>query len=223
MVHAKLPGTARLIVSSAAATASLVLLGVGCLADPQPSEVQCTSGGATYRVGDTFKAFDCNTCTCTSSGRVQCSVEPCVCELGGKTIARGDSVPSLDGCNTCTCLAGGLACTERYCAPDGGADGASDARVDAGGACSYDGKVYPDGATFPATDGCNTCTCTAATVGCTKRACADAGDAGDAGYTCPPDGTINCMPPLTPPLARLCSGPEHDFIVAKCPGVRFVY
>jgi hypothetical protein len=37
--------------------------------------------------------------------------------------------------------------------------------------CSYNGKTYSDGASFPSTDGCNTCTCSASGVGCTKKAC----------------------------------------------------
>lgn len=38
--------------------------------------------------------------------------------------------------------------------------------------CSYGGKTYAEGASFPATDGCNTCTCGAGgMVGCTKMAC----------------------------------------------------
>ncbi|MDF2692418.1 MAG: hypothetical protein K0S65_801 [Labilithrix sp.] len=38
--------------------------------------------------------------------------------------------------------------------------------------CSYDGQTYQPGDEFEATDGCNTCTCSASgSVGCTKKAC----------------------------------------------------
>jgi len=37
--------------------------------------------------------------------------------------------------------------------------------------CSYDGQTYAEGASFPSTDGCNTCSCGAGGVACTKRAC----------------------------------------------------
>ena len=38
--------------------------------------------------------------------------------------------------------------------------------------CSYNGETYTPGATFPATDGCNTCSCsTSGTAACTKQAC----------------------------------------------------
>jgi len=37
--------------------------------------------------------------------------------------------------------------------------------------CTYNGKTYSDGETFPAGDGCNTCTCTAPGIACTERAC----------------------------------------------------
>jgi hypothetical protein len=39
--------------------------------------------------------------------------------------------------------------------------------------CAYDGETYSPGASFPSTDGCNTCTCgSTGSVGRTKRACA---------------------------------------------------
>ncbi len=200
----------------------------GCLAEPTaPAEVRCSYAGASYRAGERFAATDgCNSCSCEENGRIACTLIGCVapgCLVGGRRYATGESFPSSDGCNTCTCMPAGVACTERACF-DAGSDASADAPADAPRACSYGGSTYPDGATFPATDGCNTCACTAGSVACTKKACVDAGDAGnDAGYTCPPDGTINCQPAVPPALAPLCSGPQHDFIVAKCPGVRFVY
>ena len=42
--------------------------------------------------------------------------------------------------------------------------------------CTYGGQTHPVGASFPATDGCNTCTCGAnGSVGCTKIGCVDGG------------------------------------------------
>lgn len=39
--------------------------------------------------------------------------------------------------------------------------------------CTYGGSTYNVGASFPSTDGCNTCNCgSTGSVGCTKRACA---------------------------------------------------
>jgi len=39
-------------------------------------------------------------------------------------------------------------------------------------ACTYEGTTYKPGDTFPATDECNTCTCSSSgNVGCTKKAC----------------------------------------------------
>jgi hypothetical protein len=44
---------------------------------------------------------------------------------------------------------------------------------DFGGSCRYDGKIYRIGERFPATDGCNTCSCEAGgAVACTEIACA---------------------------------------------------
>ena len=39
--------------------------------------------------------------------------------------------------------------------------------------CTYDGKSYPAGSTFPSSDGCNTCSCDGSgSLFCTERACA---------------------------------------------------
>lgn len=41
------------------------------------------------------------------------------------------------------------------------------------GTCAYSGKTYAAGSSFPASDGCNTCSCQAdGSVACTERACA---------------------------------------------------
>lgn len=43
-----------------------------------------------------------------------------------------------------------------------------------GSVCTYEGKSYADGASFPDTDGCNTCTCSGGSVSCTEKACVSA-------------------------------------------------
>ncbi len=53
--------------------------------------------------------------------------------------------------------------------------------------CTYNGTPYQFGQTFPATDGCNTCTCTySGQVSCTEMACNVTGDP----PTCLVDGTV---------------------------------
>ena len=48
------------------------------------------------------------------------------------------------------------------------------------GTCSYNGRVYRVGDTFAASDGCNTCSCTAGgAITCTERACLADGGSGD--------------------------------------------
>lgn len=37
--------------------------------------------------------------------------------------------------------------------------------------CTYDGKSWKEGDSFPSVDGCNTCSCTAGGVSCTEKAC----------------------------------------------------
>jgi hypothetical protein len=46
--------------------------------------------------------------------------------------------------------------------------------------CTHDGKTYPPNASFPAGDGCNTCSCTPEGVACTLIACGPRPDAGAA-------------------------------------------
>ncbi len=46
-----------------------------------------------------------------------------------------------------------------------------------GKTCEHGGQTYDVGETFPAGDGCNTCTCAAGgSVQCTKLACTDGGN-----------------------------------------------
>jgi hypothetical protein len=69
------------------------------------------------------------------------------------------------------------------------------------GRCSYNHQGYPKGASFPAGDGCNVCTCVASgQIACTEKACL-----GDAGFAHPadtapdaPDGAIADAPPDAP-------------------------
>lgn len=37
--------------------------------------------------------------------------------------------------------------------------------------CSYNGKIYKSGDSFPAQDGCNTCSCQGGKIACTLMAC----------------------------------------------------
>lgn len=210
-------------------TAGLAVVFGGCSSTAVPGEGACTYGGFSRAAGASFPSTDgCNTCTC-KAGAVACTEKACVgpasCSYGGVTHTQGASFPSTDGCNTCSCGAGGVvACTLVGCPVDGGGDGSLDAALSVdGGACTYGGTLHAVGTTFPATDGCNTCSCgDGGVVGCTKKLCLEAG-ATDAAYTCPPDGTINCMPIVPPANVPLCSGPQNAWIVANCPGVKFVY
>jgi hypothetical protein len=70
---------------------------------------------------------------------------------GGAAVAGTDSGNSGSG-------SGGSA-------PDAG--GGSDRRA----LCEYDGQFYDDGESFPASDGCNTCSCDDGAVGCTELGC----------------------------------------------------
>jgi hypothetical protein len=67
--------------------------------------------------------------------------------------------------------------------------GCSATGSDPGGQCTYAGSVHASGATFPAGDGCNTCSCDAhSTVICTRSVCLDGGGAGAGGAAGGPGG-----------------------------------
>ncbi len=124
----------------------------------------CFYNGSRYSVGVAFPMGDnCNTCSCSSTGTVMCTMMACPvgCEFNGAYLAAGESVPAGDGCNTCYCDAGsstgtaGISCTDMACI----------------GSCSYAGKMYANGESFASTDGCNSCSCSNGNVLCTAKAC----------------------------------------------------
>src|SRR5688572_15378848 len=79
------------------------------------------------------------------------------CSVGGVSHESGTTgIAASDGCNTCSCQDGQLECTLIGC------DVAT---------CSYEGREYSEGASFPSADGCNTCTCSEGGVACTERGC----------------------------------------------------
>ncbi len=94
-----------------------------------------------------------------------------MCVHEGKLYQPGESF-AID-CNSCTCTGGDFACTTKGCV----------------NGCFHDGEVHPHGSTFPAGDGCNTCSCGAnGSVSCTLAACGGSGSCvyGDTTY---PAGT----------------------------------
>ena len=158
-------------------------------------EGTCGYGGKTYTVGTTFDDTDgCNTCECRADG-VACTLMACLgdggfsrpdagpdssaeqtCTYSGKTYPYGVTFISADGCNECWCMGGQPTafCTLAACSKDAAVPGFETS----GGTCTYDGKSYPTGATFPSTDGCNTCECLwYRDVACTLKACL-----GDGGF-----------------------------------------
>jgi hypothetical protein len=129
--------------------------------------------GEVIHVGETIEIDDCNVCQCTDDGLL-CTAAwcPTVCELDDGTVVEvGDSVPAPDGCNTCYCGEdGGLYCTEMACVCDPATD--EDCEPPPPPTCEYEGERYEAGETFPAGDGCNTCSCTDdGFVACTLMAC----------------------------------------------------
>jgi hypothetical protein len=110
------------------------------------------------------------------------------CDWNGHHYA--DNEQWSNGCSQCTCSGGQPACGLNLCG------------------CDYDGSFHAVGSSFPASDGCNTCTCQQSNqVVCTQLACASAGcdyngshyDVGQTwsfgdcnSCTCMSDGSVAC-------------------------------
>lgn len=87
--------------------------------------------------------------------------------------------------------------------------------------CTYGDKSYPDGASFPSSDGCNSCSCMAGLVACTTRACEPScgeiisqyGAAVEAAKACDPHAASNpCTKAFVEGLACACgtfANPAH--------------
>lgn len=124
-------------------------------------------------------------------------IGPGTCQRDGEAYDVGDVVATCG--EECTCLS------------DGTFDCVAVPTLVPCDVCLWDGQTYAIGDSFPAGDGCNTCSCDAgsdggAVVGCTLKACpvctwdgvdywpGDTFPAGDGcnECTCEPDGSVSC-------------------------------
>ncbi len=129
-------------------------------------------------------------------------------EVAGKsTYADGESFP--DDCNTCTCRDGDVSCTE----------------IDCGVTCVHNGSYHGVGDTFPAGDGCNTCSCAeTGDVACTRLSCGSCAEASESyqeaffeAKACDPFADEQCSLLFTEGLACRCPvfvNPEHAEAIA---------
>ena len=172
---------------AAMATVALVAIGAGCAKEGlDTAQTTCSYGGKSYTSGESFKSTDgCNTCSCRSDGTVACTLMACLSDAG---------VPPSDGPSLPD------SAPDSAAAPDGATpDLAAVPDSDATVTCSYGGKTYDVGESFPSLDGCNTCDCaTFGRVTCTLLACPT-----DAA---PPPGDAVSPPDLasTPDVLEVC-------------------
>ena len=129
----------------------------------------CGCDGKTYgnACGAAMKGASINYKGKCKSGGIACKTD-CDCIKHGNVCHQGKCAP-LKRMNTCP------ACGSKNCTPGAACYDSNTNQVGVCGAgpsgCKYNGKEYKDGATFPAGDGCNTCTCKNGQALCTKRPC----------------------------------------------------
>lgn len=175
--------------------------GIGCVEDPSCRGNSCVVDGVPMKDGERSYSDGCSYCDCID-GQLICTdgeCDPCwgsfrdgsgictapfggdapayccddqgVCEASGGTwdpIACGDyTCGAPQNCDAvipgCDCGAGANFEPGLGCVPDPSC---------ATNSCFYDGAVYGEGASWPADDGCNHCTCFEGSVYCTEIACA---------------------------------------------------
>lgn len=132
----------------------------------------CTVGDKTYQDGESFPSDDgCNTCTCVdgAAGCTKIGCEAGICDLPFEQGSCDAAFPRFWH------NAASGACEEVIY---GGCDGnennfetLEDCRSACVTSCTQGDKTYEDGASFPAGDGCNSCTCDEGTIACTLIGC----------------------------------------------------
>lgn len=174
MIRRNRPLSLCTLLSWSLALPAVAMVSLGCDSEVKtvPPEPGCLYDGVRYQVGDWFDAGDdCNSCGCQADGRVACTTMACPedgCVYDGQDLFPHDCVcTDSQCCELCCCEPGGVVSCEPM--------------NDCDSVCEWDGAHYAAGETFPAGDGCNTCTCyESGSVQCTTAEC----------LSCEHDGSI---------------------------------
>lgn len=109
------------------------------------------------------------TAVCSEENQIGSEVIPECVDLEGSFHRVGESYVGPDGCNDCKCLAGGNACTRRFCQPDVSARLLDEDYIEE---CKdVDGTKHKLGESYIGPDGCNDCKCMEGGSACTKKLC----------------------------------------------------
>ena len=134
----------------------------GSRSQPPPSPT-CVVSGTTYQAGTSWPAPDgCNTCSCDGQGRVACTQIGCAPRQPGQP----PPPPPPAACPP------GYVYNGQYCAPQTQSQTPPGSPPPSGVTCVYGGVSHRAGETWPAADGCNTCSCDqTGLAACTQMGC----------------------------------------------------
>ena len=163
-----------------------------CQAQQCDSNARCDSGGCVCITGyqgdgHTCTRIDpCKSTPCKNGGACSATATGFSCNCAGTGFMGSTCQEPVDDCAGKPCKNGGT-CTDKVndyaCACASGWTGKN---CDRSTGCDYGGKHYTSGKTFPAGDGCNTCSCSASGAAiCSTQVCIGAACGGLAGAKCP--------------------------------------
>jgi hypothetical protein len=163
-----------------------------CQAQQCDTNARCDNGGCVCITGyqgdgHTCTRIDpCKSTPCKNGGACSATATGFSCNCAGTGFMGTTCLEPVDDCASKPCKNGGT-CTDKVndytCACASGWMGKN---CDQSTGCDYGGKHYGSGTTFPASDGCNTCSCnTSGAAVCTSQTCSGGACGGLTGAKCP--------------------------------------
>jgi hypothetical protein len=167
-------------------------LDTSCQAQHCDADARCEGGGCVCITGfegdghTCTRSDPCQSTPCANGGACSATASGFSCDCAGTGFTGTTCREPVDDCASKPCKNGGT-CSDGVndytCACAGAWTGKN---CDQSTGCDYDGTHYSSGVTFPAGDGCNTCSCSSSGAAvCTTRVCTGQSCGGLAGAKCP--------------------------------------